>query len=196
MKTIAVASNNAGKIREIQQIFSGYRLMTMAELGVVSAPEETGNSFLENALIKAKALYELIKLPVLADDSGLEVEALNGAPGIYSARYGGVDTSDARNTARLIEEMAGKSDRRARFVCTVVLYLGGDDYLTAEGRAEGVILTAPRGAGGFGYDPVFYSDELHKSFAEAEASEKNLVSHRGRALRALAAKLAALEAAK
>lgn len=186
METIIIASNNQGKLREIRAILGDrFHLITLRDAGLDVDVEETGATFAENALIKAKAVYELSGLPALADDSGLEVDALGGAPGVYSARYAGGHGDDAANNALLLTDMETAADRRCRFVSAVVLYRGANDWLTATGITEGVLLRAPDGTGGFGYDPLFFSNDLQKSFGRAAAEEKNAVSHRARALAAL-----------
>ena len=189
---LIAASGNEGKIREIQKIFKGARIIPMHEAGFNEEIEETGSSFRENALIKAKAVSRALGKPALADDSGLCVEALGGAPGVYSARFCGRHGDDAANNALLLEKMADVPDgrRAAYFASCVALCTADGRELTADGRTYGRILRAPEGEGGFGYDPLFYSDELGKSFGAATAEEKNAVSHRGKALAALAEKLA------
>ncbi len=182
MKLVA-ATGNAHKLREIRQILQGYEVLSAAEAGFSGEIEETGKSFLENALLKARAVAYALKLPALADDSGLSVDALGGAPGIYSARYSG--GGDKENRALLLKNLSGKEDRRAHFCCAVALVLPDGTEYTAEGRTFGTILEKERGNGGFGYDPLFFSEDLQKTFAEAAEEEKNAVSHRGRALLAL-----------
>ncbi len=186
MKVVA-ATGNAHKLREMREILTGAHILSAAEAGFAGDVEETGATFLENALIKARAVMRATGLAALADDSGLCVEALGGAPGVYSARYSGGD--DAQNRALLLANLQGVKERRAYFACAIALVFPDGRELTAEGRAYGEILTEERGAGGFGYDCLFYSEELNKSFAEASEAEKNAVSHRGRALRQLEAML-------
>ena len=186
MKLVA-ATGNAHKLQEIRQILQGFEILSAVEAGFCGEIEETGNSFLENALIKARAVSSALHLPALADDSGLSVDALGGAPGIFSARYSG--GGDAENRALLLKNLAGKKDRRAHFCCAVALVFPDGRTLTAEGKTFGVILGTERGEGGFGYDPLFLSDDLNMTFAEAKEEEKNAVSHRGRALTALKALL-------
>lgn len=187
-KTLVVASGNAGKIREIASILSEYNVVGYKQLGFTEEIEETGESFYENALIKAKTVSDALGLPALADDSGLCVDALHGAPGIYSARYAG-DGSDESNIDKLLLAMKDEKDRSAKFVSAVVLYYPDGKIVFAQGETEGEILYERKGTGGFGYDPVFFSKDLNKSFGEASACEKNAVSHRGRALAALRNKL-------
>ena len=192
MNTIVVASGNRGKLREIAQIFRRYTILSMQEAGFSGDIEEDGATFAENALIKARAVSRALHCTALADDSGLCVEALGGAPGVYSARFCGRHGDDAANNALLLEKMADVPDgrRAAYFASCVALCTADGRELTADGRTYGRILRAPEGEGGFGYDPLFYSDELGKSFGAATAEEKNAVSHRGKALAALAEKLA------
>lgn len=188
MKDIVLASGNRGKIAEFRAMLKEYNVITPRDLGIQFDVEETGATFFDNALLKAEALHRLCALPALADDSGLCVDALGGAPGVFSARYSG--GGDAQNNALLLKNLEGVTDRRAHFCCCIV-YCDGS-VISAEGKTFGSILLAPQGSGGFGYDPLFLSDDLGKSFGCATESEKNAVSHRARALAALAAKLAAL----
>lgn len=184
-KTIVVASNNAHKLREIAQIFPEYEILSQREAGFNEEVEETGATFEENALIKARAACRVLGLPVLADDSGICVEALNGAPGVYSARYCGWHADDHSNRSLLLKNMEGQTNRTAYFCSCIVLVSPDGTELIAEGRTYGQLLTAECGDGGFGYDPIFFSDDLQKSFGVATAEEKNSVSHRYRALCAL-----------
>lgn len=188
--TVILATNNEHKVREIREILGDKlgKTLTLKEAGVSADPEENGATFKENALIKAREICRLTSLPALSDDSGLCVNALGGAPGVYSARYSGKDSAD--NTALLLKNLekaaeAGNSDRSAHFSCCVALVFSDGRELTAEGRTFGSITLSPEGEGGFGYDPVFFSPELGKTFAQASEEEKNSVSHRGRALAAL-----------
>lgn len=200
---LIVATRNRGKTAEFREAFSAYGVEVRDLNDVEGAPhvEETGTTFAENALLKARSAAEHLGLAVLADDSGLCVDALGGAPGVYSARYAGEQASDADNNAKLLRELAalpagllaapaaaGQPDTYgpARFVSALVLYVPGTgERLEAEGAVEGRILKAPRGTGGFGYDPLFWLPEFGRSMAELTAAEKNGVSHRGRALREL-----------
>ncbi len=184
---IVVATQNAHKVREIREIFTGAELVSAREMGFSDEIEETGTSFSENALIKARAVAAATRLPALADDSGLCVDALGGAPGVRSARYSG--GGDAENRRLLLENLQNAADRRAHFVCAVALVFPDGRELVAEGRADGMIASEEHGTGGFGYDSLFVSDELGKTFASASEEEKNSVSHRGRALAKLAAML-------
>ncbi|HRE16128.1 MAG TPA: RdgB/HAM1 family non-canonical purine NTP pyrophosphatase [Rhodocyclaceae bacterium] len=182
---LVLASNNAKKLKELAGILGplGWELIPQAELGVSEA-EEPHVTFLENALAKARHAARLTGLPALADDSGLCVAALGGAPGVYSARYAGEPKSDARNNEKLLAELAGQSDRRAHYVAVIVFVRHADDPqpIVAEGEWHGEILTAPQGEGGFGYDPLFWIADLQSTVAEVPAEEKNRRSHRGQAL--------------
>lgn len=184
-QTIVVATGNAHKLREIAEIFPEYEIISQKQAGFDEDVEETGETFQENALIKARAACAALGLPVLADDSGLCVEALGGAPGVYSARYCGWHADDKSNRALLLKNMSGKTERSAYFCCSVALVYPDGRELCAEGKTHGVILDTEQGEGGFGYDPLFFSDDLQKSFGVATAEEKNGVSHRYRALCAL-----------
>lgn len=186
MKVLA-ATNNNGKLREMQAIFSdlGIEIISMHDAGIDVEVEETGSTFEENSLIKAKAVSILCDYPVIADDSGLCVDALNGAPGVFSARYAGENTTDKEKIEKLLGELADAEDRRARFVSVVTFVDVSGEQISARGTVEGHITRSPEGENGFGYDPIFYCDELGKVFATASADEKNRVSHRGRALNKL-----------
>lgn len=186
MKKIVLASGNKGKIREFIEMLPDYEIISPKDLGLSFDVEETGETFYENALIKAKALYELCKLPTVADDSGLCVDALGGAPGVYSARYSG--GGDRENIKKLLDVLDGKTDRRAHFTCCIVYY-DGTRIISATGETHGVIALRAQGDGGFGYDPVFISDDLGVSFGVATEEQKNSVSHRARALASLKQKL-------
>lgn len=191
MEKIVVASGNRGKIREIKEIFRNYDVISMREAGFDREIDETGCTFEENAVIKARAVSEALGCIALADDSGLCVDALGGAPGVFSARYAGGHGDDGANNALLLENMRSVPDekRGAYFESCVALCLKDGAVVTASGRTYGRILRAPDGEGGFGYDPVFFSGELGKSFGRASAEEKNAVSHRAKALAALAQKI-------
>ncbi|HIS93706.1 MAG TPA: ribonuclease PH [Candidatus Alectryocaccomicrobium excrementavium] len=184
---LVLASQNAGKLRELRALFGAeYDVASMGEMGLDMEIEETGSTFEENARIKAEALCARTGCAALADDSGLEVDCLGGAPGVYSARYAGGHGDDAANNALLIANVkAFPAPRTARFVSAVALARPGRETLVARGSCEGEVLLEERGEGGFGYDPLFYSHDLHKTFAEASAGEKNTVSHRARALKKL-----------
>ena len=181
---IAIATNNRNKLKEIRAVLGGFfdEMLSLGDLGIDVEIEETGATLTENALIKARTIRDMTGLASLADDSGLMCEALGGAPGVYSARYAGEEHDDAKNNALLLKNIAGK-DRTAHFCSVIALCLPDGREYTAEGRVDGVITEEARGNGGFGYDPLFFSPELGKTFAEASAEEKNSVSHRGRALR-------------
>ena len=191
---LVLASGNAGKLAELQQLLDGgrHRLRAQSEFDVEDV-EETGLTFIENALLKARHAARKTGLPALADDSGLCVDALGGAPGLYSARYGGVHGDAARNIERLLHELEGVPDaaRTARFHCALVVLRHAEDPqpIIAEGSWAGRILQAPRGAAGFGYDPVFLDPENACSAAELEPAIKNAISHRGRALALLRQRL-------
>jgi XTP/dITP diphosphohydrolase len=188
-KRLVVATANSGKLREFRSLLAGlpYELTSLAELGLES-PAETGSSFLENATLKARHAATLSGFAAVADDSGIEVDALGGAPGIHSARYAGRSGDDLSNNAKLMRALEGVpyERRRARYRCALVLMEAADaPPLNAEAAWEGFILEAPRGSGGFGYDPYFWLPELDKTAAELTPEEKNRLSHRGKALRAL-----------
>jgi XTP/dITP diphosphohydrolase len=195
-KRLVIATANPGKLREFRSLLAGlpFELTSSAELNLPS-PEETGATFLANALLKARHAANLSASAAIADDSGLEVDALDGAPGIYSARYAGEGASDAANNAKLLRALAGMphEQRQARYRCALVFIESAADAapLIAEADWQGFILDAPRGAGGFGYDPYFWLPELGKTAAELPPSEKDRLSHRGKALRALRDQLAA-----
>lgn len=188
---IVVASGNKAKLREIAQIFQGYEILSMQEAGFTDDIEENGSTFEENALIKARAVSRALGVNALADDSGICVEALGGAPGVHSARFCGRHGDDAANNALLLEKLKDvpQDRRRAYFESCVALCFADGREITASGRTYGRILEKAEGEGGFGYDPLFYSDELGMSFGLASAEQKNAVSHRGKALAALAEKL-------
>lgn len=181
---IAIATNNRNKLKEIRAVLGGFfdEMLSLDDLGIDVEIEETGATLTENALIKARTIRDMTGLASLADDSGLMCDALGGAPGVYSARYAGEEHDDTKNNALLLKNIAGK-DRTAHFCSVIALCLPDGREYTAEGRVDGVITEEARGNGGFGYDPLFFSPELGKTFAEASAEEKNSVSHRGRALR-------------
>ncbi len=182
---LVIASNNLRKRREIEAILGTPRInIVPAEQTRFIEVVEDGDTFAANAEKKARAFAGANGLPALADDSGLMVEALGGAPGVYSSRYAGETASDADNNDKLIREMQGVKNRKASFVCALCLIIPGEnEAITAEGHVDGLILEVPDGVAGFGYDPLFYCPELGKSFARATAEEKASVSHRGRALR-------------
>ncbi len=183
---VVLASGNAGKLRELSALLAplGVELVTQGELGITGA-EETGCTFVENALLKARHASRLAGLPAIADDSGLAVDALDGAPGVYSARYAGVrgPTADGANNAKLIAALTDSEDRRAHFHSVIVFLRHPEDPtpIIAHGRWDGEIIAEPRGANGFGYDPHFFIAELGLTAAELDADRKNAMSHRGQA---------------
>lgn len=182
-KKLVVASANEHKIKEIKDILgSEFEIVPMHEIGFVADVEETGETFEENSFIKAKAIFDFCRLPSIADDSGLEVDALGNAPGVYSARYAGEEHNDALNRKKLLAELEGVKDRKARFRTVITLIDEFGEVYKGFGATEGEILTEERGENGFGYDSLFFSYDLKKSFGEATAEEKNEVSHRSRAL--------------
>lgn len=203
--TLVIATRNGGKTKEFREAFGaiGIDVKDLREIEGIPDIEETGETFADNAFIKAKAVADIACLPVLADDSGLCVEALGGAPGVYSARYSGEGATDAKNNAKLLAELAllgAKADAggpnapdvlsAARFVCALALYDPADESLVqVEGAALGFILREPRGVDGFGYDPLFWVPTHGRSMAELTVAEKNAISHRGNALRELIGKL-------
>ena len=186
-----LATHNAGKLPEMKAILSGLgvEVISPAEAGADVEVEETGSTFAENAMLKAKAVCAAAGLPAIADDSGLCVDALNGGPGVYSARYGGEDLDDRGRYMLLLSGMRGQTTRAAHFSCAVACAFPNGDTLTAEGRCDGAIAFAPMGDGGFGYDPVFLVPEKGKTFGQLSAEEKSAISHRGKALAAFAEKL-------
>jgi XTP/dITP diphosphohydrolase len=189
---LVIASSNAGKLREFQRLLSplGIDVVAQADLNIPD-PEEPHATFVENALAKARHASRLARLPALADDSGVCVNALAGAPGVYSARYAGDPRSDASNNEKLIAALAGVADRRAHYYCMLALMRHADDPepILAEGRWFGEIVAAPRGTGGFGYDPHFLDLQTGLTGAELPLEHKNRISHRGHAMRALIARL-------
>lgn len=186
MRKIVFASNNAHKLSELRQLLgTGYEVLGLADIGCTADIPETGDSFEANALQKAQYVFDHYGLSCCADDSGLEVDALGGAPGIYSARYAGTGHDSVANNARLLQELKGCTDRTARFRTAIALVRPDGTVEYFHGSVEGRILDAPRGEGGFGYDPLFVPTGWDKTFAEATAEEKNAVSHRGRAVREL-----------
>ena len=188
-----LASHNPGKLAEMQSILSGYgvEVVSPAEVGVSLEVEETGGTFGENAMLKAKAYCEASGLPAIADDSGLCVDALNGGPGVYSARYGGEDLDDRGRCMLLLSNLRGQTTRAAHFSCAIACAFPDGRTLTAEGRCDGAIAFAPLGDGGFGYDPLFLLTEKGKTFGQLSPEEKSAISHRGKALAAFAAELGA-----
>ena len=190
---LVLASKNVKKMREMNDILSGMgvEVCLQADVGIDVDVEETGTTFEENSRLKAQAVMEASGLPAIADDSGLCVDALNGAPGVYSARYGGEGLSDPERYRMLLDNMRGQMTRTAKFVSVITCCFPNGDVLSARGECPGTIAYAPMGEGGFGYDPVFFVPELKKTFAQLTADEKNAVSHRGKALEAFTEKLQA-----
>lgn len=189
MDTVVIASNNKHKIEEFKKMLPGFCILSLSDIGFGDDIVEDGKSFLENSLIKAKAVVEFLKKQnksavVIADDSGLCVASLNGEPGIYSARYSG-DHNDKSNRAKLLERLEGKADRSAYFVCLLVVMKMDGSYKYVEGKTFGNITDKELGKTDFGYDCIFYCDELKKTFGQASEDEKNSASHRGRAIRLL-----------
>ena len=202
METIIFATKNKGKIKEINAILADMdvNVISMEDAGITIDVVEDGTTFEENAVIKAKAIAEICGLPTISDDSGLEVDALNGAPGVYTARFAGEHATDDENIDKLLAEMEGveKEKRTARFVSSVCLYIprgnGRDEYEICTGRCEGWIGWERMGDGGFGYDPVFMVGD--RSYSEMDAREKDAISHRGKALREFVEKLKEYQAQK
>ncbi len=191
MEKLIVASKNKAKIREVTDILQGiFEVVPMADIGIDADIEENGQTFADNALIKARYVFEQTGMAALSDDSGLCVDALDGAPGVYSARYSGDHGNDQANNDLLLHNLAGVKDRAARFVSAVAVCSDKGEWV-ATGVVEGRILPKEEGNGGFGYDPLFYCEEIGKPFGIATPEEKNAVSHRGRALRNLVTQLKA-----
>lgn len=194
---LLVATNNQGKLKEFNKILGdlGIECVSLKDMNINIDVEENGSTFLENAKIKAKEIYKIAKMPTVSDDSGLEIDALNGEPGVYSARYSGVHGDDEANNKLVLEKMKDvpNEKRTARFKSAVYLVLDEGREYYAQGSTEGMIMREKHGENGFGYDPIFFSTVLHKSFAEVSGDEKNSVSHRGNAIRALKKKLEELK---
>jgi XTP/dITP diphosphohydrolase len=190
MRKLIIATNNAGKVSEIRAILGGFydTLVSLKEAGIDLHVVEDGLTFEENAVKKARAAAKAAGCDALADDSGLCVAALGGAPGVFSARYAGEDATDTQNNDKLLAALDGINDRSAKFVCAVAL-ASGDHIITAYGEVPGIIADRPSGSGGFGYDPLFFVPELGQTFAEIPPEIKNTLSHRARALAALRDKL-------
>ena len=188
---LVLASKNQKKLVEMNEILShlGIQVCSEAEAGVDVEVEETGTTFEENSLLKAEAVMEASGMPAIADDSGLCVDTLGGAPGVYSARYGGPGLDDVGRYRLLLENMRGQLDRRCRFVSAICCCFPNGDRVEARGECPGTLAYAPKGEDGFGYDPVFFVPALKKTFAELSPAEKNAISHRGNALTAFREKL-------
>ncbi len=191
LNIIVLATGNQNKVKEFKELLkdSDIEIKYLGDYGPMPEAVEDGATFDDNAYKKASHYARVLGLPCLADDSGLVVDALDGRPGVHSARYAGEDASDRDNCEKLLREMEGKSERAAHFECVLSLATPGGPALTWEGRCDGEITTEPRGDSGFGYDPVFLSKDLGKTFAEASMEEKNRVSHRGRALAEFASEI-------
>ncbi len=190
MKTLVLASSNEHKVKEFKKILNNFNIITMKEIGFNGDIEENGETASENALIKAEAIHKFcegqgLKYYVVADDTGLCVNALNGAPGVYSARYAGGHGNSEANRNKVLKELEGKADRSAYFNCAIALISPSGKKVVVEGQTDGVITAKPEGDNGFGYDSIFFSNDLGKTFAVASEEEKNSVSHRGRALEKL-----------
>lgn len=188
---LVLASKNKKKLNELEAILSGMgiEVCLQSDVGIDLDVEETGTTFEENSMLKAKAVMEACGLPAIADDSGLCVDCLNGAPGVYSARYGGEGLDDEGRYRLLLENMRGLGARTAKFVSVITCCFPNGDVITARGECPGTIAYAPMGEGGFGYDPVFFIPGLKKTFAQLTAEEKNAISHRGKALEVFKEKL-------
>ena len=186
-----LATHNPGKLKEMSAILAefGVEVVSPKDLGITVDVEESGTTFAENAMLKAEAVCKAANLPAIADDSGLCVDALNGGPGVYSARDGGEGLDDKGRYQLLLNSMRGQTTRAAHFACAIACAFPNGKTLTAEGRCNGTIAFAPMGEGGFGYDPVFFVPEKAKTFSQLTAEEKNEISHRGKALEAFAKKL-------
>lgn len=191
MKQLIIATNNQGKVREIKAILGTFydEIKSLKDAGIVADVVEDGDSFHANARKKAVEISEMVEGDVLADDSGLCVEALDMAPGIYSARFSGDGATDEKNNEKLLSMVKDQDNRRAWFVCALVLANGGKEKLYVEERAEGKIIDEPRGENGFGYDPLFYVEEYGQTFAELSPEVKNKISHRAKALQKLQEKV-------
>jgi XTP/dITP diphosphohydrolase len=181
---LVIATRNKGKTLEIKELFKNFpvEIKNLDDFGPIPHLEEDGDSFDENAYKKASFAARILGLPALADDSGLIVEALDGAPGIHSARYAGDNATDEQRYLKLLDDMEGKSNRKAAFECVISIAVPTGPALTYEARCEGLIATEPAGSNGFGYDPVFFYTPLNKTFAQITREEKNRISHRGKAL--------------
>ncbi|MBB5347504.1 XTP/dITP diphosphatase [Desulfoprunum benzoelyticum] len=189
---IVLATNNKKKVEEFQEILKGYNieLKCVSDFGRLPEPVEDGDTFDENAYKKALHYAKVLGLPAIADDSGLVVEALNGEPGVYSARYAGENATDEENCYKLLEKMEGITNRKAAFQCVLSIAVPSGPALTYEGSCQGVITETMQGSGGFGYDPLFFYPEFGKTFAEMTAEEKNTISHRSKALAEFATEFA------
>lgn len=189
MKQVVIATQNKGKAKDFETMLSplGYQVLTLLDVAQDMDVKETGVTFEENAILKAEAVSHALGIPVISDDSGLEIDALDGEPGVYSARYAGVAKSDNANIDKVLEKLDGvpESERTARFRCVLAVSAPGQQTETFSGSCEGIILSERRGDNGFGYDPVFFVPDLDKAMAELKPHEKAAISHRGNALRKL-----------
>ena len=183
-QVLVLATRNPGKTKEIRALLQDYpiEIKNLNDFGPIPDVREDGNTFDENAFKKASFTAKVLGLPAIADDSGLEVEALGGAPGVHSARYAGPSATDQERSAKLLREMEGQTNRAAAFVCVISIAVPSGLALTYEGRCEGLIAETPVGENGFGYDPIFFYPSMKKTFAQLSTEEKNRVSHRGKAL--------------
>lgn len=181
MKKLIFATHNQNKVQEVKAVFDGFSIASLADLEYHQEIAETENTFVGNALLKARHIFEVFKTPVFADDSGLEVVALNGAPGIYSARYAGEEKNHAKNNAKLLDALANETNRDAQFI-TVIAYKDATTELTFEGIVKGVIAKQASGSGGFGYDPLFIPEGYNNTFGELPKEIKLRLSHRSRAI--------------
>lgn len=197
MKPIIIATKNKGKAKEFERMFLplGFEVKTLLDFEEMEDIEETGQTFEENAIIKAEAISAITGQVVIADDSGLIVDALNGAPGVYSARYAGADKNDEANIDKVLKELDGvpTEERTARFYCALAVAMPDRKTMTVHGTCEGIILRERRGSNGFGYDPIFFVNELGLSMAELSPDEKSKISHRGKALKSLEEMIQAIE---
>ncbi|MBR4892874.1 MAG: XTP/dITP diphosphatase [Clostridia bacterium] len=182
-----IATNNSGKVKDFNLILSlmGHEAVSLKDMNIEIDVEETGTTFKENSYIKAKAIYDYVKMPTIADDSGLCVDALDGAPGVYSARYGGEGLDDHGRCLKLLEEMKDKENRKARFKSAICCILDDFTVIETEGECEGTLLCEIVGENGFGYDPMFYVEKYKKTFGEVSKEEKNEISHRRKAMNKL-----------
>jgi len=186
-QSLVIATRNQGKMVEIADLLSSFavELKNLNDFGPTAPIEEDGKTFIDNAYKKASMTARMLGLPALADDSGLVVDALDGAPGVFSSRYAGENASDAQRCRKILDEMQGKTNRKAAFICVLSIAVPSGPALTYENRCEGLITDHPRGQNGFGYDSIFYYPPLKKTFAELSRDEKNRVSHRGKCLNEL-----------
>lgn len=196
MKQVIIATQNLGKAKDFEALFRpfGYEVLTLRDIAEDIDVEETGTTFEENAILKAETVAKLLNKAVIADDSGLEIDALNGEPGVYSARYAGGEKSDSANIEKVLEKMAGipEERRHARFRCVLAIAVPGKETKTFSGTCEGYIIEASRGANGFGYDPVFWVPAEGRTLAEMQPQEKAAISHRGNAMREMQQSLSKL----